>query len=894
MKCFRETPAPASRRGRRIRVVLAGFAALGLLCWPLAVVPTTAAPKKTKSAKTTKAVRSSGPGTRLYKRAEASFARKDYARTLALLDKAEAAGGVPKADVMNLRGAVHLRRGDHDKARKEFSAAASADRSLLAARYNLAEVDFEEGRYEKSRRRLAGLMRRAKSQEARQFIQYKALLADLLSGKEESAVQYLSERRSARGRPSAEFCYLSAALAYRNGKPEEARRWEARAPSRAPRSVRRLFAASLEKFGPRLTAASRSSADADNEKPAARPTIQKTAATAERDTPEAPASRGARSSSSVAESRSESGRPPAASSRSSSALAGSSGGSRRDEMPPSAPASEGAGSPAAATSPAAVAMVQILPEPAPNTAAARAASANPSPPASAAAASNSRPAAAPASTPARSREENNNNNNPAEAVPKFRFSETSATDSEYLLAAASPTPKPTPSGGSSPKPGAAGSPAATGTGGTPLRSATAPAQPAQTPEPPTEAFNQKYEAAFVAFSKRDYSTALQLLREADTIQPGQADPANLRGLIYARQRQFDQAEIEFKRAVQLDPTFWAAKFNLADLPFTYRNYGQARSRFESLLTEIDPTALPRESELTQFKIFLTLLLEGKEASARAFMSRFKFEGTTPARLYAQAALDFHEGNFERAVSWMESAKRQFPPQLEALFAESFFRIGWLTNTPGLAQADPATGTTMPGGGSSPAPLSTPGLSLAQTPESLANPTPILEPDGASSGGDLPALSLAPPGATAPALVAAATPSPAPTDAAASSPTPAASALAAVTPALPRGDVEATPSPALTPSLLASVPTPTPIPPRSDAAPEGSPAAEVRAQDGVERLVRVILPAFVALYVLFTPFFVVGAILLRKKKQARKTRQINVPLAYPSGKLARESKGESTS
>ncbi len=854
MKRPRETPAHASWRGQRIKTTLAGIAAVGLLCWPLTAVPTTAAPKKGKAR---------GPGVALYKKAESSFARKDYDRTLALLEKAEAAGGVPKADVLNLRGAVHLRRGDHGKARKDFSAAVSADKSLLAARYNLAEVDFEQGRYAQSRRRLAGLARRAKTRDAKEFLQYKALLADLLSGKDQSAVQYLSEHRGTRGRPSAEFCYLSAALAYRNGKPEEARRWESRAPGRSSRSVKRLFAASLEKFGPRLSASGRS-AEAEEEKPA-----KPAANSSSREVAAAPSRRASRQ---VAE-RSEDVRSSAR-----SALPSQGRDAEREDMPPSA---SGDAENTSATSPAAVAMVQILPDSVANTSSAPVRSTTTSAPASGPANNGQRPVApAPAAKPRAEA------GDVAETVPKFRFTETSATDSDYLLAAASPTPKPTPSAASPAKAGAAGSAAAVAGSATP--SSRAAATPAATPEPPTEAFNQKYEVAFVAFSKRDYSTALQLLREADAIQPGQADPANLRGLIYARQRQFEQAEVEFKRAVQLDPTFWAAKFNLADLPFTYRNYGQARSRFESLLAEIDPTALPRESELTQFKIFLTLLLEGKEASARAFMSRFKFEGTTPARLYAQAALDFHDGNFERAVSWMESAKKQFPPQLEALFAESFFRVGWLTNTPGLAQADPATGTTV-AGSATPAPSPAPGFSLAQTPESLAAGSPsILMPDASSSGGggDSPGLSLGPSGASAPPItVAEATPSPTPS-----------AALAAVTPSLPRAPVDEPTSPGVaaspTPTApqLARAETPAPLPTGAGI----PPADEIPAQGFADRLVRVILPAFVALYVLFTPFFIVGAVLLRKKKQARRTRQINMPLTYPSGKLARESKGESTS
>ena len=77
---------------------------------------------------------------------------------------------------------------------------------------------------------------------------------------------------------------------------------------------------------------------------------------------------------------------------------------------------------------------------------------------------------------------------------------------------------------------------------------------------------------------------------------------------------------------QADPQFWAARFNYAELPFNYRNYTAARSRFEELSAQTDASKQPREVELTQFKIFLTLLLEGKVDGARSFMGHLSFTG----------------------------------------------------------------------------------------------------------------------------------------------------------------------------------------------------------------------------------------------------------------------------
>ncbi len=195
---------------------------------------------------------------------------------------------------------------------------------------------------------------------------------------------------------------------------------------------------------------------------------------------------------------------------------------------------------------------------------------------------------------------------------------------------------------------------------------------------PTPEFLEAFLAAAQAYQRKDYDEAAGLIEKADGVQPGQADSLNLRGLIRFRLRDYPAAEAFFRGAIQADPTLWAAKFNLAEIPFEFRNYSLARARYEQLYLETDATTQPREVEFTQYKIFLTLLLEGKEQMARTFMGRFRFNSPTPARSYAQAALNFRAGDFEKGASWIANARREFPADANAMFAEAFYRIGWLT------------------------------------------------------------------------------------------------------------------------------------------------------------------------------------------------------------------------
>ncbi|MGD4031212.1 tetratricopeptide repeat protein, partial [Xanthomonas citri pv. citri] len=115
-------------------------------------------------------------------------------------------------------------------------------------------------------------------------------------------------------------------------------------------------------------------------------------------------------------------------------------------------------------------------------------------------------------------------------------------------------------------------------------------------------FKGYYEGAYVSFRKGDYPTALEQLTNADGVKPNNPDAFNLRGLVFSRQRNYEQAEASFRKASQLDPTFYAAKFNYAELPFNYRNYTVARTRFEELFGQTDPVKQPVEAEITQFKV----------------------------------------------------------------------------------------------------------------------------------------------------------------------------------------------------------------------------------------------------------------------------------------------------
>ena len=77
------------------------------------------------------------------------------------------------------------------------------------------------------------------------------------------------------------------------------------------------------------------------------------------------------------------------------------------------------------------------------------------------------------------------------------------------------------------------------------------------------------------------------------------------------QKQFDEAEAAFKQAAKLDPKFREAQYNLAQIPFKKKDYAKARERFEALFEQTPGGDKNQAAQLIKFKIYMTLLLEGK-------------------------------------------------------------------------------------------------------------------------------------------------------------------------------------------------------------------------------------------------------------------------------------------
>ena len=253
----------------------------------------------------------------------------------------------------------------------------------------------------------------------------------------------------------------------------------------------------------------------------------------------------------------------------------------------------------------------------------------------------------------------------------------------------------------------------------------------------TKAFaRSKFEQSQQAFQQRDFATALKLVDEADKIDPNQPATLNLRGEILMQQGKFDDAETAFKKAVKLDPKLQNAQFNLAQIPFKKKEYAKARDRLETLYKRMPGGDKNQAAALLKFKIYMTLLMEGKESRAHSMMEEFQFTGDTPALYYAQAAWEYKHNNAQKAEEWTNSANKIYSPALNGVFADAFYDVGWLqrpagTTAPAVAfdTGNVATSQTDDGPAVEPSPIPDKGLAANKQGGTLGLAASTSAPDG---------------------------------------------------------------------------------------------------------------------------------------------------------------------
>jgi tetratricopeptide (TPR) repeat protein len=224
---------------------------------------------------------------------------------------------------------------------------------------------------------------------------------------------------------------------------------------------------------------------------------------------------------------------------------------------------------------------------------------------------------------------------------------------------------------------------------------------------PTKAeLEEMYNTAYRAFDAGKFPEALKQLDAIDARQPDLAASKNLRGVILMRQGNYDQAEAALTEASRIDPKFWNARFNLAEIPFLKKDWAEARKRFEQLLSTGQSDLAKEASQLIQYKILLTYLMEGKSNMVDSILAKLELSPDTPAVDYVKAAVALQQKNEAEAKDWISAAEKNYSPQLNKLFVESLYEIGWMEKPSGQRRA------SLPLMTAAPQPQQTPGSTYA--------------------------------------------------------------------------------------------------------------------------------------------------------------------------------------
>jgi tetratricopeptide (TPR) repeat protein len=197
------------------------------------------------------------------------------------------------------------------------------------------------------------------------------------------------------------------------------------------------------------------------------------------------------------------------------------------------------------------------------------------------------------------------------------------------------------------------------------------------------AYREAMVAAMRAFTVRNFDDAKSIVGKADASFRQTPVSLNILGAIAIEQRQVQEGRELCLKALNMEPRYFPARFNLAEIPFVEGRYAEARAMFERLQQD-EP-----KDDLLKFRIFLTFLLEKNMEEAEAHLEAIPVINDSPISFYAHAAWDFAHGREKEAKDWITSGIRTFPPMKHINFVEVFYDLGWLkrVDSPGY---DPFT------------------------------------------------------------------------------------------------------------------------------------------------------------------------------------------------------------
>ena len=171
-----------------------------------------------------------------------------------------------------------------------------------------------------------------------------------------------------------------------------------------------------------------------------------------------------------------------------------------------------------------------------------------------------------------------------------------------------------------------------------------------------------------SFDAGDYQAALDRLGALQGEFAQDINALNIRGAILTKLERYDEANEVFATILRADPNYFPAAFNLGEVQFLSGNREGALETFERI-RRLEP-----RNELVRFKVFLTLLVLGREDEARKTAAGLIPAGNTPAWYYAQAMLARKAGDEKTAQKHLHAARSIYLDPGCQLFDESIEEV----------------------------------------------------------------------------------------------------------------------------------------------------------------------------------------------------------------------------
>lgn len=184
------------------------------------------------------------------------------------------------------------------------------------------------------------------------------------------------------------------------------------------------------------------------------------------------------------------------------------------------------------------------------------------------------------------------------------------------------------------------------------------------PMEPQDRYQQLINQALADFEKEKYDAALAVMQQAQEMFPRDPFALNLVGSVHTKQKNWEQAGRYFNRALNEDPSFFPARFNLGEILFLQGKKEEALEYFENL-NQMFP-----ENGLIQFKLVTLFLLTDRKADAQRLADRIPVVRDSPAWYFARAALAQSAGDRGTAREHLRAAQDIFPEEATAIFLES--------------------------------------------------------------------------------------------------------------------------------------------------------------------------------------------------------------------------------